>query len=111
MVARVAYVEAAAALAQASRQGRLTTRQLNTTLHMLDELWQDIHVQEIDQDLVESAAVCARKFELRGYDAIHCAAAADLNDADLVAAAGDEALLKAWSKLGVASFDTTQNLT
>jgi uncharacterized protein len=37
---------------------------------------------------------------------VHCAAAAHLADDDLVAAAGDQRLLTAWSKAGVATYDT-----
>ncbi len=46
------------------------------------------------------------KFGLRGYDPVHCASAEQAADDDLVAATGDRALLAAWSKLGVSTFDT-----
>nr|WP_281387026.1 type II toxin-antitoxin system VapC family toxin [Jiangella mangrovi] len=103
---RLLYVETAAALAQACRMGRLTESALDACMRLLDELWLDIDVVEVDQIVVERAAVLARRLELRGYDSVHCASAEQLNEDDLVAAAGDQKLIGAWGKLGVATFDT-----
>lgn len=104
--ARLAYVEAAAAVAQARRLGRLTARQQRAALRMLDDLWSQMQIAEIDQPLVERAAQVADQLALRGYDAVHCAAAVLVNDESLVAAAGDRELLSAWHTLGVNTFDT-----
>jgi hypothetical protein len=43
---------------------------------------------------------------VRGYDAVHCAAAEQLSDEQVVAASGDRRLLDVWAALGVATFDT-----
>ncbi len=51
------------------------------------------------------AAELADRCALRGYDAIHCSSAEQLDDHDLVAASGDKRLLDAWRTLGVATFD------
>lgn len=102
---RLLYVEAAAALAQARRLGRLTVRAHRTARGRLGGLWSQMGVAEIDQALVESAADLAARFELRGYDAVHCASAQQLDDHDLVAATGDRRLLQAWTELGLATFD------
>ncbi|MEV6221662.1 twitching motility protein PilT [Nocardia fluminea] len=48
----------------------------------------------------------AERYALRGDDVIHCAAAAQLEDSDLVAASGDRKLLTAWKELGIAAFDS-----
>ncbi len=103
---RLLYAEAAAALAQAQRLGRLTEQGLDATLRLLDELWREIDVVEVDQIVVERAAILARRFPLRGYDAVHCASAEQLNDDDLVTAAGDQKLISAWKALGLMTFES-----
>ena len=70
-----------------------------------DELWPEFQVVEVDVDLMHRAADLAARQGLRGYDAVHCAAADLIADADTVAASGDRALLDAWSALGIATFD------
>ncbi len=103
---RLLYVESAAALAQAHRMGRLDGAQLRAASRLRDEFWQQINVTEVDERLVESAADFAERYALRGYDAVHCAAAAQLADPDLVAGSGDGKLLAAWKALGIATFDS-----
>lgn len=103
---RLAYVEMAAALAQARRMDRLTGEELEEALVLLDRLWSEIDIAEVDEIVVRRAAVLARRFALRGYDAVHCASAEQLNDGDVVAASGDQRLLHAWAELGMATFDS-----
>ena len=103
---RIAYVEAAAALAQAERTGRLDRAQHLASRALLDGLWAELDVVEVDQPLVADAASAADRHALRGYDAVHWAAATRLTDPDLVAAAGDRKLLGAWRRAGVATYDT-----
>jgi uncharacterized protein len=57
---------------------------------------------------VTRAADLAHHLSLRGYDAVHCASAEQLDDDDLVAASGDQRLLTAWLELGMATYDTNQ---
>ncbi|MGY0501681.1 type II toxin-antitoxin system VapC family toxin [Nocardia sp. FBN12] len=103
---RLLYVESAATLAQAHRMGRLDEPQLRAASRLRDEFWQQINVTEVDEKLAQSAAVLAERYALRGYDAVHCAAAAQLEDPDLVAGSGDGKLLTAWKALGIATFDS-----
>lgn len=103
---RLMYVEAAAALAQAQRMGRLSARAHSSSLARLDDLWEQMDVIEIDDVLIRRAAALAHRFGLRGYDAVHCACAERVVDPSLVAAAGDGVLLEAWRQLGVSTFDT-----
>ncbi|WP_028938317.1 type II toxin-antitoxin system VapC family toxin [Pseudonocardia spinosispora] len=105
---RLLYVEAAAALAQAQRMRRLTADQHDQALAILDTLWAQFDIVEIDELLVRRAARLAHDLGLRGYDAIHCAAAEQLNDDNVVAASGDQCLLNAWSTLNIDTFDTNQ---
>lgn len=101
---RLLYVETAAALAQALRMGRLTGHNHDAAQRMLQALWPQIEVVEVDQLLVTRAAAMAHELALRGYDAVHCAAAEQLNDDDVVAASGDQRLLSAWAQVGVATY-------
>jgi hypothetical protein len=103
---RLLYVETAAALAQARRMDRLTDHEHHASLHLLDQLWAAVDVAEVDEPVVARAATLAHQLALRGYDAVHCACAEQLNDADVVAASGDQRLLTAWAELGIATFDT-----
>jgi predicted nucleic acid-binding protein len=103
---RLLYVETAAALAQARRMDRLTDAEHDETLRLLDRLWSEIDIAEVDEVVVNRAAVLARRFGLRGYDAVHCVSAEQLDDEDVVAAAGDQELLSAWVELGMATFDS-----
>ncbi len=106
VASRLLYVEAAASLAQARRLNRVTRRTQRGALELLDQLWEQVDVVEVDQPAVVRAAALAERLGLRGYDAVHCAAAESVADDDLVAAAGDRELLSAWSKLGLATYDT-----
>jgi uncharacterized protein len=103
---RLLYVETAAALAQARRMERLTARNHRASLRLLDQLWAELDIVDVDQPVVTRAAALAQHLGLRGYDAVHCSSAEQLDDDDLVAASGDQRLIQAWAALGVAVFDT-----
>ncbi len=100
------YVETAAALAQAHRMARLHDTDYAACRRLLDQLWPQIDIVEADEALILRAAELTDVFALRGYDAVQCAAAEQLNDTDSVAASGDKRLLDAWKALGVATFNT-----
>jgi predicted nucleic acid-binding protein len=104
---RLLYVETAAALAQARRQNRLNDVQHQRSLRLLEGLWSQVDVVEVDEVVARRAGVLAHELALRGYDAVHCASAEQLDDVTLVAASGDRRLLRAWSSLGLATYDTT----
>jgi predicted nucleic acid-binding protein len=103
---RLLYVETAAALAQALRMARLDKDQYERARHLLDALWAEVEVIELDELLAAAAVEAAHALGLRGYDAVHCAAAEQLADEDLVAASGDRRLLDAWSERGLSTYDT-----
>jgi uncharacterized protein len=104
---RLLYVEAAAALSMAERLGRILARQHKQGYASLSELWDEVDIIELDAELMTSAGEMSHKHRLRGYDAVHCAAAATVGDGDLVAAGGDLDLLTAWRAEGLAVIDTT----
>jgi predicted nucleic acid-binding protein len=104
---RLAYIEAAAALSQARRLGRLSARGYRAALTGLAGLWSQMQIVAVDQPLVERSARIADRFALRGYDAVHCASAELISGETVVAAGGDRQLLAAWQALGLSTYDTT----
>lgn len=111
VTARVAHVEVAAALAMAERLGRLDGASHDIALERLEMLLTHLAIVELTPRLTESAADCARRYALRGYDAVHCAAALAVADADVVAVAGDGPLLDSWRSAGLAVLDTNRGRT
>ena len=103
--AALTYVETSAVLAQAQRLRRIDASALDAAMARLEILWGQLAVVEVDVRLIRDAARCARELGLRGYDAVHCAAAAQFGVADTVAIAGDHDLLRAWRGLGLAIAD------
>ena len=100
---RLLYVEAAAALARARRMDRITDRHHRAALNSLDDLWRDFRVTEVDEVVIRRAAELADRHALRGHDAVHCASAERIADADLVVASGDKDLLAACFELAIAT--------
>lgn len=68
-------VEARAAIAAATRGGRLTAAQRRTAITELEALVSDLYIVSVTDELVASAAHLADAEGLRGYDAVHLAAA------------------------------------
>lgn len=96
-------VEARAALAQASRLGHISPRQLRTANTELAALVDQLDLLEVDDDLITEAGDVAEERALRAYDAIHLAGAQRARDSDLVVVAGDRALLEAARVAGMAT--------
>ena len=102
---RLIYVEAGAALSRACRLDRLTQDDHKYALRTLEELASELSIVEVTEDLVVRAGRIAHDYELRGYDAVHCASAEWIDDSDLVVFSGDVKLLKACRALGMAVAD------
>ena len=77
------------ALAAAARQRRLSAEQLRRAKTEFAGLWQQVTILEITEDLVDAAGDLAEQERLRGYDAIHLAAALEVG-ADLLTSAGSD---------------------
>jgi hypothetical protein len=73
-------------MAMAERAGRVTAAEASDGRVVLDELWTAVDVIELNRDLMSHAAQLAVDHGLRGYDAVHCAAAVAVEDPRLVAA-------------------------
>jgi hypothetical protein len=106
VASRMLHIEAAAALAQAARLGRVTERARRSAVRILDRLWNEFEIVEVDEEIVLRAAQVAFECALRGYDAVHCASAEQIDDSDLVVASGDRKLLEACAAMGLATADT-----
>lgn len=73
--AEIGYVEARAALAAARRNERLASAEMHTAKAQFESLWEQVSVVAVDTALVQAAGDLAELAGLRGYDAVHLAAA------------------------------------
>lgn len=92
-------VEGRAALAAAQRAGRLDTRQHRRARQELTALVEGLSIVEVTEQLVADAADLAETEALRGYDAVHLAAAVTI-EANLLTSA-DTALCEAAQRRGL----------
>ena len=96
---RLIVVEARAALAAAARGQRLSTAQLHNAKTELAEFIDNLHLVEVTEELIESAAQLAETESLRGYDAVHLAATVFVGAAVFTSA--DRALCDAAERQGL----------
>ncbi len=92
-------VEGRAALAAARRDGRLDARQHRRAIQEFTALVEGISVVEVTEQLVADAGDLAEAEALRGYDAVHLAAAVTI-EANLLTSA-DTALCEAAQRRGL----------
>lgn len=100
----VGLTEVAAALASAARGGRINVRRHNDARRELDSMWTHISRPIPDDELASKAANLALVHGLRGYDAVHLAAA--IATSDLFVAA-DQSLLAAARAEGLGTTDVS----
>ena len=98
---RLLYPEARTALARAERMGRITKRQHESAVAELEAIVTEIDHVEITAELARHAGHLAQAHQLRGYDAVHLAAAIAALDAELVIVTGDNDLAGAARSLGL----------
>lgn len=98
---RLLYPEARAALARARRMGRITARRHSAAVQELDAISTEIDHVEVTAPLAHQAGDLAQSHDLRGYDAVHLAAAITALDTDLVLVTGDNDLAIAARSLGM----------
>ncbi len=92
-------VEARAALAAARRTGRLSAKQHTDAKAELNTLLADLHIVEPTESLIAAAADLTEAEALRGYDAVHLAAAVLIEATVLTSA--DTELCAAAQRLGL----------
>lgn len=97
--AGLVVVEARAALAAASRGGRLSNSQHQAARREVVALIGDLHLVEVTDALIAAAADLAESEGLHGYDAVHLAGAL-LVDASILSSA-DDALCEAAGRHGL----------
>lgn len=88
-VGRIAYPEARAALASAERAARITALELDDARSRLNRLWAQMQIVELDEPFTSSAGDIAESHALRGFEAVHLATAAALEDESLIVATWD----------------------
>jgi len=76
--AKVAYAEARAALARGFREGLLEARDYRLVVAALQDDWARYLALELSDPLIWLAGELAEKHRLRGFDAVHLAAAVTL---------------------------------
>ncbi len=99
---RLLYPEARAALAMAERMGRLTAKQRDAAVIELESTISEVDHIEVTEALARHAGELAQAHGLRGYDAVHLAAASAVADSDVVVVTGDADLAKAANSIGIA---------
>ncbi len=97
--ASLVIVEGVAALAAATRGGRLSSPQHRRAKRNLSALIDEMSLVQVTEGLVVEASVLAEEEALRGYDAVHLASAL-LIDAALLTSA-DSDLCEAASRRGL----------
>lgn len=104
---RLVYVEGRAALAQARRLDRVDDEQLAELVAQLGNLYSQLDRISVDETLVRRAGVLAQDQALRGYDAVHLAAAERVAGEDVVLVSGDAEQCAAAQQLGIAVTNTS----
>lgn len=98
--AEIGYAEARAALAAVRRDNRLTASALRIAKGEFELLWDQMTIVVVDTALVRAAGDLAEHEALRGYDAVHLAAA--IAAQVTVVASGDHRLVEAARRHGFA---------
>lgn len=99
--AEIGHVEVRAALAAAHRAHRIDAEAWEVAKGQFDLLWQQVSVVAVDTSLVFAAADIAERDGLRGYDAVHLAAASTTHAA--VMASADRQLAQAARNRGLSA--------
>lgn len=97
--AEIGYAEARAALASERRHDRLDATALQTAKDQLELLWEQLSIVVVDTALVRAAGDVAERDGLRGYDAVHLAAA--ITGQATVMASADRHLVNAAHRHGL----------
>lgn len=96
------YPEARAALKRARRERRLGDAAFRLAIAGFERLWGYVERVRVDAGLAVRAGALAHEHDLRGYDAVHLAAAEAVAAADVVFVGADIDLCAAAGRLGLA---------
>jgi predicted nucleic acid-binding protein len=98
---RLVMAEGRAALVQAARGGSLDQGHLRQAVTDLQSLYSQLDLVEVTDELVGRAGSLAEAQALRGYEALHLAAADLVKDPELVFVSGDAGLCRAAEDMGL----------
>jgi len=98
----LAYPEGCAALAAASRNGRLTPGHYQQSLRNFERTFEQLASIEVDEQLALAAGERAASFGLRGADAVHLATALALGAEEVTFVTWDQDLADAAASAGLA---------
>lgn len=76
----------------AQRLGRVDERVARTAVRTVDDLYAELVVIGIDDELARTAGTLAARHGLRGYDAVHLASVLSIGDPELVTVTWDDNL-------------------
>lgn len=103
-VARITLVEVVSAISRREKSGQLTTSDANNSRSGFEQdFLSQFRKVEINQDLTERAAQLARKYALRGYDAIQLAAVLETESERLASGLSSVTVLSADTDLNTAA--------
>lgn len=100
-------VESTAALVRARQVNRISIATYNSSISLLDDLYQRMEIVSIDENLLAGACAVTKLEKLRAYDAVHLAAA--LKIGATVFASADVNLCNAANRQGLAVFNPGLN--
>lgn len=90
---RITYPETRVAMAALQRDGRIDAVEHSVLRRVFDDFhWPELSVVEVTEELAEHAGDLAERHALRGFDAIHLAAALAISGDDLVVMTWDRRL-------------------
>ena len=98
----LAYPEGCAALAAASRSGRLDPALYKQSLQSFEKTFEQLFSIAVDERLALTAGERAATFGLRGADAVHLATALELGDEEVTFVTWDQDLANAAALAGLA---------
>ena len=105
--ALISRAEVAAAFAKAVRTGALKRDEGSKSLHAFRKDWHDLVRVQVTETAIARADALAWEYNLRGYDAVHLAAALlwqETMDEQVTMATFDQALWEAAEKVGLVPF-------
>ena len=100
--ASIGYVEARSALGRAAGAGRLSRDRQEAARAELHEIWAEMTIIDLDDELVTAAGDVAETCRLGAGDAIHLAVALELDEPELLFATWDRDLAEAAREAGLA---------
>jgi predicted nucleic acid-binding protein len=98
---RLVYPEARAALAASLRANRTDLPQHNQAKAELERRWRQVSVVEVSAEIAAVAGKVAEDYGLRGYEAVHLAAAFTSGGGDITLATWDRDLAHAGIRAGL----------